>query len=98
MSFPTGRLMLRIARSLIFLCLMLAMARDSSPPNLPDPLLQIPRDAFEKMLGDPGFAAEGKKLVDWDGSYLTGEQLQKRIDVTVSQPPDVIARIKQILQ
>jgi tripartite-type tricarboxylate transporter receptor subunit TctC len=70
----------------------------AAPPNLPAPLLQILRDAFEKMLGDPGFAAEGKKLVDWDGSYLTGEQLQKRIDVTVSQPPDVVARIKQILQ
>jgi tripartite-type tricarboxylate transporter receptor subunit TctC len=50
------------------------------------------------MLGDPAFSADAKKLVDWDGSYLNGEQLQKRIESTVSQPPDVIKRIKQILQ
>ncbi len=70
----------------------------AAPPNLPGPLLQTLRDGFEKMVADPGFAAEGKKLVDWDGSYLNGEQLQKRIEATVSQPPDVIKRIKQILQ
>jgi tripartite-type tricarboxylate transporter receptor subunit TctC len=70
----------------------------AAPPNLPAPLLQILRDAFEKMLGDPGFAAEGKKLVDWDGSYLAGEQLQKKIDATLTQPPEIIKRIKQILQ
>ena len=50
------------------------------------------------MLGDPAFSADAKKLVDWDGSYLNGEQLQKRIESTVNQPPDVIKRIKQILQ
>jgi tripartite-type tricarboxylate transporter receptor subunit TctC len=70
----------------------------AAPPNLPAPLLQTLRDAFEKMLADPGFAAEGKKLVDWEGSYLSGEQLQKRIEATVTQPPEVIQRIKQILQ
>jgi tripartite-type tricarboxylate transporter receptor subunit TctC len=70
----------------------------AAPPNLPASLLQTLRDAFEKMIADPGFAAEGKKLVDWDGSYLNGEQLQKRIDATVTQPPDVIKRIKEILQ
>ena len=70
----------------------------AAPPDLPAQLLQTLRDGFEKMLADPGFSAEAKKLVDWDGSYLNGEQLQKRIESTVSQPPEVIKRIKQILQ
>jgi hypothetical protein len=40
-----------------------------------------------------------KKLVDWDGaSFLTGANLQKRIETVVSQPPEVIKRIKEILK
>ena len=70
----------------------------AAPPEIPGELLQILRDSFEKMLADPGFAAEAKKLVDWDGSYLTGEQLQARIEKTVSQPPEITKRIKEILQ
>lgn len=50
------------------------------------------------MLADPAFAADAKKLVDWDGSYLSGEQLQKRIDKAVTQPAEVLKRIKEILQ
>jgi hypothetical protein len=71
----------------------------TAPPGLPKERLQLLRDSFEKMLKDPEFGAEAKKLVDWDGtSYLTGEQLQKKIEVTVNQPPDVIKRIKEILE
>lgn len=70
----------------------------AAPPETPAQLLQTLRDGFERMLGDSGFSADAKKLVDWDGSYLNGEQLQKRIESTVNQPPDVIKRIKQILQ
>jgi hypothetical protein len=44
------------------------------------------------------FAGEAKKLLDWDGAtYLRGEQLQKKIIDTVTQPQDVIKRIKEIL-
>ena len=57
------------------------------------------REAFEKMLADPNFVAEAKKLVDWDGSsYLSGAELQKKIETTVTQPPEVIKRIKEILK
>ena len=39
------------------------------------------------MLKDIEFAAEAKKLLDWDGTtYLSGEQLQKKIAATVTQP------------
>jgi len=70
----------------------------AAPPELPAHLLRPLRDGFEKMLADPGFSSDAKKLVDWDGSYLNGAELQKRIEATVNQPPDVIKRIKQILQ
>jgi tripartite-type tricarboxylate transporter receptor subunit TctC len=61
--------------------------------------LQILRESFERMLKDPEFAAEAKKQLDWDGSFsLNGEQLQKKVEVTVTQPPDVIKRIKETLE
>jgi len=70
----------------------------TSPAIAPE-RLKILRDSFEKMLADPGFMTEAKKLVDWDGSsYLSGIELQKKIDKTVSQPADVIKRIKDILK
>jgi hypothetical protein len=51
------------------------------------------------MLADPNYILEAKKLVDWDGaSSLSGAELQKKIDKTVSQSPEVIKRIKEILK
>ena len=70
----------------------------AAPPETPPEQLRTLREGFEKMLADPGFAADAKRLVDWDGSYLSGEQMQKKIDRTVTQPPEVINRIKEILQ
>jgi hypothetical protein len=50
------------------------------------------------MLRDKDFAGEAKKLLDWEGkTFLTGGQLQKKIEATVTQPPDVIKEIKDIL-
>jgi tripartite-type tricarboxylate transporter receptor subunit TctC len=70
----------------------------AAPPAVPQDRLQILRDAFLKMLKDKEFVAEGKKLLDWDGnSHMTGEQLQKTIETTMNQPPEVIKRIKEIL-
>jgi tripartite-type tricarboxylate transporter receptor subunit TctC len=71
----------------------------AAPPGVPNERLQILREGFEKMLKDADFAAEARKLLDWDGAtYLSGEQLQKKIEVTVTQPPDVIKRVKEILE
>lgn len=71
----------------------------AAPPSIPNERLQMLRDGFQKMLKDAEFAAEAKKLLDWNGaSQLTGEQLQKRIADSINQPPDVIKRIKQILE
>jgi hypothetical protein len=71
----------------------------AAPPGVPKERLQLLRDGFEKMLKDGEFFTEAKKLLDWDGrTYLSGEQLQKKIDATVTQPPEVIKRVKQILE
>lgn len=71
----------------------------AAPPAVPKERLQTLRESFERMLKDPEFAAEAKKQLDWDGSaLLTGEQMQKKIDATVTQPPDVIKRIKEVLE
>jgi len=70
----------------------------AAPPAVPKERLQILRDAFLKMLKDTEFSAEGRKLLDWDGgSHFSGEQLQKKIETTMNQPPEVIKRIKEIL-
>ena len=71
----------------------------AAPPAVPAERLRILRDGFEKMLTDPGFVSEAKKLVDWDGtSHLSGAELQKTIDKTISQPAEMIKRIKDILK
>ena len=70
----------------------------SLPPGTPVEHIKTLREAFVKMLADPGFTADAKKLVDWDGSSMGGEQLQKRIERAVTQPPEIIKRVKEILQ
>jgi tripartite-type tricarboxylate transporter receptor subunit TctC len=70
----------------------------AAPPAVPKERLQLLRESFLKMLKDKEFAAEAKNLIDWDGSsYLSGEQLQKTIEATMNQPPEVIKRIQEIL-
>jgi len=71
----------------------------AAPPGVPKERLQILRDSFDKMLADPNFVVEAQKLVDWDGtSNLSGAELQKKIVRTVTQPPDIIKGIKEILK
>jgi tripartite-type tricarboxylate transporter receptor subunit TctC len=70
----------------------------AAPPSVPKERVQILRESFERMLKDVEFAAEAKKLLDWDGTtYLNGEQLQKKMIATITQPPEVIKRVKEIL-
>jgi tripartite-type tricarboxylate transporter receptor subunit TctC len=70
----------------------------AAPPDVSKSRLQTLRESFERMLKDGEFAAEAKKLLDWDGAtYLSGEQLQKKMISTISQPPEVIKKIKEIL-
>ena len=70
----------------------------AAPPGVAKEPLQILRDSFQRVWHDAEFAAEAKKLTDWDGRwYLSGEQLQRKMETTITQPPDVIKRIREIL-
>ena len=70
----------------------------AAPPGVPKDRLQMLRGSFERMLKDAEFAVDAKKLLDWDGTtYLSGEQLQKKMIDTVTQPAEIIKRIKEIL-
>ena len=70
----------------------------AAPPGVPKERVQILRDSFERMLKDGEFAAEAKKLLDWDGTtFMSGDQLQKKIIAVVSQPADVVKRVKEIM-
>jgi tripartite-type tricarboxylate transporter receptor subunit TctC len=70
----------------------------AAPPGMAKERLQLLREGFERMLKDPEFLVEAKKQLDWDGStFLSGEQMRQKIEVTVTQPPDVIKRIKEVL-
>lgn len=70
----------------------------AAPPGVPKERLQILRESFERMLKDPEFLAEAKKQLDWDGTtFLTGEEMRKKIEATVTQPPAVIKRVKEVL-
>jgi hypothetical protein len=51
------------------------------------------------MLKAPEFAAKAKKQLDGDGiTFLSGEQLQMKIEATVTQPPDVTKQVKVVLE
>jgi tripartite-type tricarboxylate transporter receptor subunit TctC len=62
-------------------------------PGVPPERVKIMRDAFNKAMADPGLLAEAKKKkleVDPTG----GEELQRIAKEIMSQPPDVIGRLK----
>jgi tripartite-type tricarboxylate transporter receptor subunit TctC len=67
-----------------------------TPPNLPPERLKILRDGFAKMIVDPDFLAEAKKR-EWDVEYVSGAELEAIAKKSVSQTPETIARLKQIL-
>ena len=67
-----------------------------TPPNLPPDRLKILRDGFAKMIADADFLAEAKKR-EWDVEYVSGPELEAIAKKSVSQTPETIARLKQIL-
>ncbi len=67
-----------------------------TPPNLPPDRLKTLRDGFAKMIADPEFLAEAKKR-EWDVEYVSGPELEAIAKKAVSQTPETIARLKQIL-
>ena len=66
------------------------------PPNTPPEQTKILRDAFAKVLSDEKIIADAeKKKLEIDPS--TADELQKLSKEVVSQSPDIVAKMKQLL-
>jgi len=65
-------------------------------PGIPADRVQILRDAFVKAVNDPELLADAKKKrLEFDP--VSGEDLQTLASEIVTQPPDVIERMKKLL-
>jgi tripartite-type tricarboxylate transporter receptor subunit TctC len=102
-DLPNAPLLLDLARSdeehrvLTLLASDAAVGRGfMTTPSVPQERVQALRRAFDKAMADPAFREEAKKrnlvVEPW-----TGEKLQQVVDETVSAPPKIIARAKQVL-
>jgi tripartite-type tricarboxylate transporter receptor subunit TctC len=66
------------------------------PPALPTEWLKILREAFMKLMADPAFLADVKKR-GLEVEPSTGEELEKLAKEVMTQPPEVIERMKKLL-
>jgi tripartite-type tricarboxylate transporter receptor subunit TctC len=67
-----------------------------SSPGLPPDRAKILQAAFKKALTDPDFQAQAKeRRLQIDP--VAGEELEALAREVVAQPPDVVARMKRLL-
>jgi tripartite-type tricarboxylate transporter receptor subunit TctC len=66
-------------------------------PGTPPDRVKILRDAYAKAMRDPGLIEEAKKG-QMDMEHTPGEELQKLMKELMNQPPDVMERVKKILE
>ena len=67
------------------------------PPGVPADRVKILRDAFAKILNDPDVAAEAQKK-GLDPSLVTGGEIESMIKELVGLPPEVIQRMKRLVE
>lgn len=67
------------------------------PPGIPAERLKTLREAFMKTMADPGFLDEAKKR-NLDVEPSTGEELEKIAKEVMTQPPQVIERMKKLME
>lgn len=68
-----------------------------APPAMPAEIARAIRDGYAKMLKDPEFIAEVKKR-RYDLEPVTWEEMHNLAKEVTSQPPDVVERVKRILE
>src|SRR4029077_3674560 len=80
--------------------LMLASGQLGRPvmgtPGIPADRVKILRDAFNATVKDPEFLADIDKR-QFDLDPVSGEELESIVKAVITQPPDVIARMKKLL-
>jgi len=69
----------------------------TAPPGIAADRLKILRQAWHKTLSDPELLAEAKKR-KWPVESVGGEQLSALAKEVIAQPPEVIARLKKLLE
>ena len=65
-------------------------------PGIPPDRLKLLREAYLKTLKDPELVAETKKQ-RWDINPLTGEEMEQLSQEVITQPKEVIERMKWVL-
>ncbi len=68
-----------------------------APPGMAPEVARTIRDSYAKMLKDPEFIAEVKKR-RYDLEPVSWEEMQSLASEVTSQPPDVVERVKKILE
>ena len=66
------------------------------PPGVPAERLKILREAFMKLMVDPGFLDDIKKR-NLEAKPSGGEELAKLANDVMNQPPEVIRRVKELM-
>ena len=66
-------------------------------PGMPPDRLKILREAYTKALQEPNLLDEAKKR-SWEVEHLTGEELQVLAKEVIDQPPDIVERVKQLME
>ncbi len=68
-----------------------------APPGMSAEMARTIRDGYAKMLKDPEFVAEVKKR-RYDLEPVSWEEMQSLAKEVTSQPPEVVERVKRILE
>ncbi|HEY2987005.1 MAG TPA: tripartite tricarboxylate transporter substrate-binding protein [Candidatus Binatia bacterium] len=66
-------------------------------PGIPPDRIKILRDAFDKTMKDPEFLAEVKKR-KYELDPTRGEELERIVKESMSQPQEIIQRMKKVLE
>jgi tripartite-type tricarboxylate transporter receptor subunit TctC len=66
------------------------------PPNVPADRVRALRDAFNKAVNDPVFLEQTKKL-NLDITLVTGEEIQKIVERTMTTPKDLVTKFEQMI-
>ena len=64
---------------------------------MPAERVKVLREAFTKVMTDPALLADAQKR-KWDLELSTGEELETTAKEIMVQPPEVIERMKKLLE
>ena len=68
-----------------------------APPGMPAALSRTLREAYVRTLKDPEFVEEVKKR-RYDLEPVSGDEMHKMAREVINQPPDVIERVRKLLE